>query len=543
MTKPALKNKILSDEDVERICKIVGCDKGDVKSAKKWCFFPADHDLSPLIHYEFINGYVEFHIECESGELKEMFKNESNLDIKNDDRRYRLKDSTINGSCIFCMFDELKKISQPIIDKYKNNLKNKYTNAIRNYEKATKESLYPKYSNFFDLLSNSRADGKEGRLSENDHTRVLLAILKAGGDGLPVLRSFIQQIGITCNFNGTQRKDIVFNKRYDDSDGANFIDGLIYQKESYAIIIENKIEGAGDQPKQIERYIKAINTCEGVELDHIWVIYLTKDGALHENGRPTEVSYQDNSNDNKDCYIGDRLLCINYHDDIQPWLKEYALPLTKYTDASIGWMTDSYVDYLEHMFKEDVASRKKTEQEKRAVFNNLNIAGKPIDEQYKELSKAVSELSTLTLYDGYVEVLRNYKREIEKHLYGVFEKETIAYFKGKGHDVIVINKINGGFIQIRGVNWNPLVHFEWYPITAQSLFNGTTPISLCVHLEGDFKDKTLRRRISCDVNECLAKKIVKDEIRDWLNKQYDQIIDTWEILEQIAAKKDFNNNE
>ena len=69
------------------------------------------------------------------------------------------------------------------------------------------------------------------------------------------------------------------------------------------------------------------------------------------------------------------------------------------------------------MFKEDMASIKKTEQEKHAVFNSLDIADKTIDEQYKKLSEAVSALSTLTLYDDYVEVLRNYMREIEKRLY------------------------------------------------------------------------------------------------------------------------------
>lgn len=365
---------------------------------------------------------------------------------------------------------------------------------------------------------------------------VFLAILKAGGDKLPVLKSFLQFLDINLNKDNTERKDIVFNKRYDDPNGANFIDGLICRNGEYAIIIENKIEGAGDQPNQIERYIKAIKDNENVSLENIWVIYLTKDGTLHENGRPTEESYQDKPD--KDCYIDNRLICINYHDDILPWLKDYALPMTRFTDASVGGIINSYIDCLEHMFKEDIASKKMAEKMKQAILNDWEIQNAT---QYTILNNAIKELSSTTLYEEYTEVLRNYLREIENQLYDVFEKETITYFKNKGHDVVMNNKMNHGFIQIRGKDWNPLVHYEWYPITPESLFFETNPIQLCIHIEDigikDKKDEFKNRKEKCEIGtKCLAEQIANKSFETWLAEQYDKVIGTWKELNDIANR-------
>lgn len=531
--------KCLKEEVIENICNDIGCSIEQVRNTKDWCYFPVDPVFSRDIHYEYVNGVgVQLHIECEADSLKKAIDAIEGIE-KISEKRYKLTD-TPKGKLVDT-FKQLKNCVQGALDEYKKTLHQKFDGKYNNYKNIKAKNVFPSYSNFFDLLPNCRNDGSDGKLSENDHTRILLAILKSGGEKFHLLRSFMEYFGIDLVVNQINRSDIVFNKRYDDDEGSSFIDGLIYRKQDFAIIVENKIEGAFDQDKQIERYIKVLNAQENVPLEKIWVIYLTKDGTLHNTGRPTKESYQDDPQQNK-VYIDNRLLCINYHYDILPWLREEALPILKCTEASVGAIADCYVDYLEHMFQEDIESRKKAETMKQTIFCDLGIDNHDtIVNQYKKLHITAKELSCTPIYDDYKEALNNYMSEMVKPLYNAFEKATIDYFNKKGHEVVVRDKLYSGYIQIRGKDWNPLVHYEWYPITPYSLFFGTDPINLCVHIEGDalkerrkefLKNKKKEEKIVCNFdNECLAQ---KGEMGEWLEKQYNKVIGLWDELQKIA---------
>ena len=535
-----IKTKDLTEPIVLDICEIVGCDRDKVKSSQNWCYFPADSKLVPDIHYEIVSGAkkVQFHIECDAEKLEKIIKENAKGIRKKSHKRYELNEPSKN---IIESINKLKGCLQESIKKYVKYLENNYNELYNVYQEALKKkNLYSNYRNFFDLLSDSGSDGHNGKLSENDHTRILLAILKSGqdneGQNLPVLRSFTHQMGIDCNLDGIKRSDIRFNKGYIVENNRSFIDGLIYKEKEFAIIIENKIEGAGDQRKQIERYIESLNKFEEVTLDNIWVIYLTKDGTLHDTGRPTEESYNEDSQYN----IDNRLLCVNYHDDILPWLRDSALPIVKYTDASVGLVTDSYIDYLEHMFQEDIASRKIAEEMKKKIFDICDITDKQTDKQYKELDRIVKELSSTTIYEDLVVVLKNYMREIVHPLYTAFENATIEYFKKKGYDIVVNNKLSSGYIQIFGKDWDRHIHYEWYPITAQSLFFGTDPLNIWIHIEGiKFKSekKKYEKEYTCEIGtECLAEQIANKSFGTWLSEQYDKVIGTWKELNDIANR-------
>ena len=538
---PKLKTKGLTEMDVQEICKEIGCERDQIKSSPGWCYFPAHPDLSESIHYEFIDERVQFHIECEAVELRECIKGilKSRGKAKT---RYYLENQT---DYLVQDFRELKKAVTPYIEQYLSNIKKIYSRKAGSFEKQKRklEKNYPRHLNFFEMLSNCNDDGNNESLGENKHTRILLAILKAGGEKLLVLQSFIEDC-LHCNIDTKDIKisDIVFNKRYDDN-GSNFIDGLICKHGEYAIIIENKIRDAGDQPQQIERYINALKEQEQVPLDKIWVIYLTKDGTLHGNGRPTADSYDENAKDLTNFNIGDNLICINYHDDILPWLKEEVLPRIKYTESSMAWGTDCYIDYLERMFHEDAASLKMAEKMKKAIFGSLNIKdADSIDKRYRKLNEPVKGLSCTTLYEDYVEVLRNYIREIEKPLFDALERATIDYFKEKGKDVVVRNKLSSGYIQIFGKDWNPLVHYEWNPVSLDTLFFGTKPINLCIHIEGnELKDKKEKFNnitpICCEIGEKCIAGMSSEELKGWLTKQYDQVIGYWDDLQKIAKNQ------
>ncbi|MBK7058610.1 MAG: PD-(D/E)XK nuclease family protein [Leptospiraceae bacterium] len=88
------------------------------------------------------------------------------------------------------------------------------------------------------------------------------------------------------------------------------------------IIIENKIYGAVDQEKQIDRYIQnEINY--RYKIDQIYVLYLTRYG-----GYPSNYSL---SNDNRNL-LKNRFKEVNFQKDILGWLnslREKILPSIK----------------------------------------------------------------------------------------------------------------------------------------------------------------------------------------------------------------------
>ena len=538
MKSSKIKTEGLTENQLSNICDIIGCNRDSVTSAMHYCYFPASPYLCDRIHYELFNGNVEFHIECEADKLREYISRNNGLRRRepNAKNSYILS-SKVDGASVEKEFAKLKSCVQESLEKYLSELKNEYDgkNNVFLSKKEEIQNLFPKHLNFFEMLSNNKTDGGLGGISENDHTRILLAILKTGSTSLPVLASFNEEFGIDVKIANTKREDIVFNKGYYDSKGSNFIDGLVFKRNEYAIIIENKVCGAGDQPKQIERYIRALNEQENICLDNIWVVYLTKDGTLHDDGRPTEDSYNEESEYN----IGNRLICINYHDDVLPWLKDKVLPMIKYSHASMGEGTECYIDYLEQLFQEDSVSKILTESIRTWVFENLEIAKQPVVNQYRTLLKHVKILSTTNLYDEYRETLHNYMREIVKPIYAEFERATIEYFKNKGKAVTMNNKLSSGYIQIIGAGWDRHVHFEWWPKKFAPLFffGNNINLPLCFHFEGRYKGKCSIKQYDVMLKEkSMAQMMSNGEFEEWLYSAYDnaKVIENWEILETIA---------
>lgn len=525
------ENEVLEVSEILK--KIVGYYPERVRNKPDYCNFPASKFLTENIHYEAIrhrkNGkiYCELHFECDAEELKEIIENDKRFE-KVDSREkfnwYRLKSDT--EVSIVDEFRNLCEVVNPIIKKYLD----KYIEISANFSKAKQDNrdLYPIHQNFFEMFS--------GRLSENEHTKILLALLKTETENksFKVLASFCKEFGIDVDISNVEQKDFVFSKRYDDEDGLNFIDGLVYREREYAIIIENKIYGAGDQPQQIERYIKAVNKKENILLENIWVVYVTDDGTLH-GGRPTNDSYDEK---NQETNIGDRLVCINYHDDILPWLKEKVMPIIKYSYASVGCVADCYIDYLERMFGEDAVGKILTESVKFEIFNDLGINGETDVVQYNTMLERVKPLSIINKEEckEYRDRLLAYMRELERPVYDEFEKATIQYFKENGNEVVLNNRLSSGYIQIIGAGWNRLVHYEWCPSEkARSFFFGTDDLPLCIHYERKYRKKRKSEKIMIKHKESIAEMMKPVEFKKWLATQYDQVIKEWDDMERIAT--------
>lgn len=104
--------------------------------------------------------------------------------------------------------------------------------------------------------------------------------------------------------------------------------------ERVALIIENKV-GAGDQEKQIQRYVRSLIN-EGYDIASIYVWYLSPDG--HAPSAQSVGEY------------ADKVTAISYRGDIWPWMQELA---KRYRCTQFGANAAVYGEALRIMTQED----------------------------------------------------------------------------------------------------------------------------------------------------------------------------------------------
>lgn len=172
--------------------------------------------------------------------------------------------------------------------------------------------------------------------NENAHTRILVKLLRYNhhdGD-LEFAKSFVRKfVRVDCQTPEVWEQ-------------IDYIDALIGERGRYAIVIENKINWAADQDKQIERYIVAAQERLGVSSEQLYVIYLTDNGIR----TPAENSLTDKAREvlGITAETDGRLIKLNYRDDIIPWIAEDALPFCRHGDAQTIHAIEQYLDYLKN---------------------------------------------------------------------------------------------------------------------------------------------------------------------------------------------------
>jgi hypothetical protein len=141
------------------------------------------------------------------------------------------------------------------------------------------------------------------------------------------------------------------------------IDIYVREKHKYAIIIENKSNGAEDQYHQLFRYIEtAIN--EDYTKEKIFVLYIPKEDDNH----PEDQSWGNHRETFKDRYV--KLSWRNY---ILPWMKEKVLPNVRKKDVALSSALEQYIDYWEgHFGLRGVESEVKMEM-REVVVDGLKL--------------------------------------------------------------------------------------------------------------------------------------------------------------------------
>ena len=212
------------------------------------------------------------------------------------------------------------------------------TIVLERYEKEVLDRI-PYRVNLIDILG----------ANENAHTEILTEILRYNRRGVyPFLNSFLER-----HMPESAHLQIVHPNIDTQRD---YIDALIWEKEQYAVVIENKVLWAKDQNKQLERYIKAANRLSGCDLRNVYVVYLTADGRK----KPDECSLTRKAKaflewqpDTPGRYVE-----INYKDHILTWLKDSVLVDCRYGEPALLSMLQQYIGYLEELFALTESGRK-----------------------------------------------------------------------------------------------------------------------------------------------------------------------------------------
>ena len=181
--------------------------------------------------------------------------------------------------------------------------------------------------------------------NENAHSRILRMFLQYddGKKEYPILRKFLQIPKVKKIFGNKEFEFPVFSNEQER------IDVLIEEPGSFAIIIENKINGAQDQDTQLERYIENVNRHHDISDDNIYAIYLTDNGGkiVGECSLTEKAKKILNYNDESD--MG-RFVPMNYRYDILPWLEKEVLPNCIEKEELLISALKQYIDYLKNMF-------------------------------------------------------------------------------------------------------------------------------------------------------------------------------------------------
>lgn len=218
------------------------------------------------------------------------------------------------------------------------------------------------------LPYNANIIDNEGiRIDENAHSRILAKLLNyAGHDhSFPIYQTFLDLLKNKCY---SVRNIIIHNPNIKPE--KERIDILIDESPTYSIIIENKVCWAVDQPEQIERYIKKIQSHK-VPNEGIFVVYLTWNGCK----KVKDISLTEkaknilNYDDNKLC----RFIELNYKDDLLPMFELAATQIDRDKEPLLYSSLIQYADYWKGKFLMRDDEKKIPQKIAKYMANELNV--------------------------------------------------------------------------------------------------------------------------------------------------------------------------
>lgn len=313
---------------------------------------------------------------------------------------------------------------------------------------------------------------------ENAHTRILASLLKVDH----VRRSFLQMIKRELHKIGnedilsddaichTESEEVKVFSQYVDAQIVHQVPG---GTESFAIIIENKIKGAIDQDKQLERYIETIKETYQIGTKRIIVLYLTLNGE--KDAPESSITHETKK---KVLYVP-----LSYKANIMPWLdKQLCFSLDQIQNEP--YLSSGITQYVHHL--KGLVNERPTAD----VFDEklADVVGKALGDinPYLALSRVDYELGCyvsggfLSKYsvDNYTRAL--FRKWLRRKFYWAFR-------------MVVADDDNGTSVELDGVPYALAMHntYEGQPgdLLYVDFFYEHGDVSKYKHCLAEFKRK------------------------------------------------------
>lgn len=406
---------------------------------------------------------------------------------------------------------------------------------MEDYKIEQQQALYDTYRTFQEKCPYSFVLLNALHASENDHTRILIALLKYPGkikkiDGVeereyPLLRSFLEHIVLKSWKNEADKKtfiDGICSEFQGIPFNQQFIDAQIGDKER-RIIIENKICNAGDQDRQLERYANTVLR-EGISPKNIWLLYLTATGEKtpSPSSLTREVMSKLNIFVDKEEREEDREKRIQAHEyvpiesdqpirfveasyahDILPWLQKEVLEQIPYKEVSYFIPgVKQYISFLQDLYFSLPEQENMKDNLMRKIIEIVSEETKTPESNFAELTKEQNK--ALFNYYEYLkemtENVENYNRKRLDKFLDRLKEQTKEYFekkfqKQKKDIQTEENRARWMWFQLGKEQEISNIHFEWnWDETGKALLtNGQ--IEFLFHVE---KEKTEQKKKICN---------------------------------------------
>ena len=284
-------------------------------------------------------------------------------------------------------FEDSLDFSNKLVNEIKNNFREllKLLAGLKEiYDREEKKLPY--HINLIDEL----------HANENAHSRILAKLLQQQeptSKRHEILESFIKFI-IEKHYNKVDFHKIKIKSPLITQEKERI--DLWIRDFDYAIVFENKVAWASDQPNQLERYIDVTKEYGFKNKEEqIYVLYLSPTYDKEPN-QQTWGSYY-----NSDIYKN-RYLKLSFKDDILQWLKNNVLPNVQIKDKYLSSAIEQYIDHLEGVFSLRAINNNMNMELQEFIKKELNLIGieteKSIDivlSKKQEMINAINQLDQL----------------------------------------------------------------------------------------------------------------------------------------------------
>ena len=194
-------------------------------------------------------------------------------------------------------------------------------------------------------------DALQGSVVENSHSKILMQLLRFCEQGHYVFLESLLHNRFGFELALTDTVHFECEKAY----VSDRLDGLIYSVNQFAIIIENKVNGAKLGTNQLGKYIDAVSSdkdifADGTDSpDKVWVVYLTRDGNDPEDQPSIQAMAAAGIIDapvTGEFIAGPRYVSASYREHILPWLEQDVYPMIRNNCQEMSAGVMQYICYL-----------------------------------------------------------------------------------------------------------------------------------------------------------------------------------------------------